>query len=196
MGFLVYSSCSCFYSHTYPGEVGTLELRIVLFKFQSSLTGQLMPLASQQHWVEFGGSQAYLSDKEVLHFNITRSPVWQKYWDNVVIARNLMYDSIGVGHGVSVSQAGMLRLANHSVNFSLYIFFKEMGVSIKFYILMLSSKGIEIVFQTEKINTIFCLNRDKRMVEPNKVIYNLIWHQNLCFDGWICGKINDEKIYA
>jgi hypothetical protein len=34
--------------------------------------------------------------------------------------------------------------------------------------------GIEIVFQTEKINTIFCLNRDKRMVEPNKVIYNLI----------------------
>ena len=68
--------------------------------------------------------------------------------DDVAHPLDLMDDSIGVGHGVSVSQAGMLRLANHSVNFSLYIFFKEMGVSIKFYILMLSSKGIEIVFQT------------------------------------------------
>ena len=68
--------------------------------------------------------------------------------DDVTHPQYLMDDSIGVGHGVSVSQAGMLRLANHSVNFSLYIFFKEMGVSIKFYILMLSSKGIEIVFQT------------------------------------------------
>ena len=68
--------------------------------------------------------------------------------DTIAHSQNFMDNSIGVGHGVSVSQAGMLRLANDSVNFSLYIFFKEMGVSIKFYILMLSSKGIEIVFQT------------------------------------------------
>ena len=48
--------------------------------------------------VQFGGSRASLREKEALYLDVKRSPVWQMYWDNVCIALNFMYGSIGVGH--------------------------------------------------------------------------------------------------
>lgn len=42
--------------------------------------------------------------------------------DDVAHPLHLMDDSIGVGHGVSVSQAWLSSLTNHSVNLSLHFF--------------------------------------------------------------------------
>lgn len=45
--------------------------------------------------------------------------------NDVAHSLHLMDDSTGVGHGLSVGQAWLLPLANHSVNLSVYFFWKR-----------------------------------------------------------------------
>lgn len=88
-------------------------------------------LSSSGHWVagntdlDTVGTQAYLRDKEALHFNVTRSLVWQIHWDNVCKALHLMNDSIGEGHAGLVCHLWMPHLPYDLIDFLLYSAWKD-----------------------------------------------------------------------
>lgn len=88
-------------------------------------------LSSSGHWVagntalDTVGTQAYLRDKEALHFNVTRCLVRHTKRENVCKALHLMDDSIGEGHAGLVCHLWMPHLPYDLIDFLLYSAWKD-----------------------------------------------------------------------
>lgn len=82
----------------------------MLPKLQYSIIGQIRSAGSLQHWLEIGGTQAYLRNKRTQHFDVRGSPVWQRYCNDVCKVLHLMNDNIDEGHEALVCHPWMPHL--------------------------------------------------------------------------------------